>query len=240
ELGWSLSALGKIAGSGSSDFDPPQLMFGKKELPAASSPRQSSERSWSVYRASEYPDLTLNVGDTGKGKLYLILSSKGVRENATYQLGGHDLDIRRRYFKPDGTELKFPGSKVGLGDLVFVELTLTNQTREDIRNVALVDRFPAGWEIENPRLGRDNAVNWVQQSEQWEIDYMNIRDERFEVFGALKARESRKVVYALRATLAGSYTIPPVAAEAMYDPQQWARVAGTVVEVSGPWASYLE
>ncbi|MEW6775617.1 MAG: MG2 domain-containing protein [Bdellovibrionota bacterium] len=240
ELGWGLTALGKIGGSGSSDFDPPHLFFGKKELPAASGQAKTSERSWSLYRASEYPELTLDVGDTGKGPLYLILTSKGVRTNTTYPLGGKDLDIQRRYFKPDGTELRFPSSRVGLGDLVFVEIALTNQTKDDIRNVALVDRFPAGWEIENPRLGRSNAANWINPDELWELDYMNIRDDRFEVFGALKARETRRVVYALRATLAGSYTVPPVSAEAMYDPEQWARAAGTVVEVTGPWAAYLQ
>ncbi|MCQ8205735.1 hypothetical protein NP569_25950, partial [Vibrio parahaemolyticus] len=73
----------------------------------------------------------------------------------------------------------------------------------------------------------------------WSADYVNIRDDRMEVFGSLQAGESKKVVYAVRAVTAGKFTLPPVEAEAMYDPRIWAREAGEQVEVSGPWKDFL-
>jgi len=42
----------------------------------------------------------------------------------------------------------------------------------------------------------------------------------------VKPRIGGTVVYAVRATAAGRFTIPPVEAEAMYDPRIWARQPG--------------
>ncbi len=128
---------------------------------------------------------------------------------------------------------------MSLADLIYVEMELKNTTSERIQNIALVDRLPAGWEIENARLGRGGSVEWVNAEQQWAADYLNIRDDRMEMFGSLEAGESKKVVYAVRAVTAGKFTLPPVEAEAMYDPRIWARDAGQQVEVSGPWKDFL-
>jgi uncharacterized protein YfaS (alpha-2-macroglobulin family) len=121
-----------------------------------------------------------------------------------------------------------------------VAVTVTNTTGEKVSNLALVDRFPAGWEIENPRLGRGGAVSFVDAGELWQPDYLNVRDDRLEVFGALEKGESKKVVYAVRAVTSGSFLAPPVEVEAMYDPRIWAREAGGIVTVSGPWEKYVD
>ena len=55
--------------------------------------------------------------------------------------------------------------------------------------------------------------------------------------GHLDRRQSGTVVYAVRAVTAGRFTIPPVEAEAMYDPRIWARQPGREVFVNGPWVS---
>jgi uncharacterized protein YfaS (alpha-2-macroglobulin family) len=39
----------------------------------------------------------------------------------------------------------------------------------------------------------------------------------------------------VRVVTSGKFTIPPVEAEAMYDPTLWAREAGATAVVSGPW-----
>jgi len=102
-----------------------------------------------------------------------------------------------------------------------------------------VDRFPAGWEIENPRLNRGGQVEWLDLEAQWQADYLNLRDDRVEVFGALDASASVKVTYALRVVTSGRFALPPVQAEAMYDPSVWARAEGGTVQISGPWANFL-
>ena len=47
--------------------------------------------------------------------------------------------------------------------------------------------------------------------------------------------ETGTVVYAVRAVTAGRFTIPPVEAEAMYDPRIWAREGMGKVRIAGPW-----
>jgi uncharacterized protein YfaS (alpha-2-macroglobulin family) len=108
-----------------------------------------------------------------------------------------------------------------------------------MQNVALTDRVPAGFEIENPRLGRSTPLDWARPDDQWAADYLDVRDDRITVFGALEPGQARTVVYAVRAVTAGTFTLPPAEAEAMYDPRQWARVEGGTIEVASPWKDQL-
>ena len=123
---------------------------------------------------------------------------------------------------------------------MFVEVALENTTAARIPNVALVDRLPAGFEVENARLGRSMSLAWARESDQWTLEHMNLRDDRLEAFGALGPKEKRTVVYAVRAVTAGTFAVPPVEAEAMYDPATWARgqnVTGGKAVVGGPWTA---
>jgi alpha-2-macroglobulin len=128
-------------------------------------------------------------------------------------------------------------SAVKLGETFAVELTLTNKHADRVQNLALVDRLPAGWEVENPRLGRGGALSWV--GEAWKTDALNLRDDRVELFGAVERGQTVTFVYTVRAVTAGTFTQPPVEAEAMYDPRVWAREDGQVVKVAGPWDDFL-
>jgi uncharacterized protein YfaS (alpha-2-macroglobulin family) len=242
ELVWSITGLGKRISGAASNFTPPTLVADGKEVALKanedSKTARASDRSWALARASERKGLTLELKDKGEGKLYLILNSDGVRSSGTVKTGGEGLAINRTYRKLDGSAVS-PGDAVSLADLLYVEVEIKNTTAERIQNIALVDRLPAGWEIENARLGRGGAVSWVNPEELWTADYVNIRDDRMEVFGSLQSRETKKIVYAVRAVTAGKFTLPPVEAEAMYDPRIWAREGGEQVEVRGPWKDFL-
>ncbi len=241
EIAWSVVGLGKRIGQVARSYAPPVLLANDKKVSPVPPPVsvKSSDLTWNVARASEYRSMAISVSEKTKGALYLYVMSEGVREKASYEVGGHDLSVSRVYRRADGSEIDM---RLGptLGDVIYAELTLKNTGPEHVSNIALVDRFPAGWEIENPRLGRGGAVSWVDASSLWTPDYVDIRDDRFQVFGALNAHEERKVVYVLRAVTAGRFTVPPVEAMAMYDPRIWARAAGGAVTVEGPWAAYIQ
>jgi uncharacterized protein YfaS (alpha-2-macroglobulin family) len=68
---------------------------------------------------------------------------------------------------------------------------------------------------------------------------MNMRDDHLEAFGTLNPGESKKIVYTVRAVTSGKFTIPPVEAEAMYDPTLWTRAKGGTAVIGGPWAGKL-
>lgn len=238
ELVWGITGLGKFIESGDRDFEPPTLLANGRPLEAhvaVQGEAPKGERLWHVARASEYERLTLEIpeGDSER-PIYLVLSSEGVRETPEWRTGGEGLRLTRKHFDAGGrpVDLRRP---MKLGDLVYTELTLRNTTGERVANIALVDRIPAGWEIENPRLGRGGATEWMDPALLWQADHMNVRDDRLEIFGALEPNQEKRVFYAVRAVTAGRFTVPTVEAEAMYDPRIWARERQQSVTVIGPW-----
>ncbi|MCY1045141.1 MG2 domain-containing protein [Corallococcus sp. bb12-1] len=240
ELVWGITGLGKRLQGTATSFTAPTLMAGGKAV--AASPEKDarvSDRTWSLARASERTGLSVEMKDKGTGSVYLIVNSEGVRTTPEVKVGGQGLTLKRTWHSLDGTALDLKSTPVKLADLIYVQLEVTNTTGERIQNIALVDRLPAGWEIENARLGRGGSVDWVSAEEQWAPDYVNVRDDRMEVFGALQARETKKVVYAVRAVTAGSFTLPSAEAEAMYDSETWARESAGTVQVVGPWKDDL-
>ncbi|QSQ18707.1 DUF11 domain-containing protein [Pyxidicoccus parkwayensis] len=240
ELVWGITGLGKRLQGTASSFTPPVLTADGKVVAAAQGKdTRASDRTWALARASERQGLQLDVKAKEAGKLYLVLSSEGVRTDGQVKTGGQGLALSRTWRALDGTELNVRASPVTLADLVYVELTVRNTTAERVQNIALVDRLPAGWEIENARLGRGGSAAWIDADSLWAADYVNIRDDRMEVFGSLAAGESKKVVYAVRAVTAGSFTLPSAEVEAMYDPRLWARESAGTVQVSGPWKDNL-
>jgi len=117
-----------------------------------------------------------------------------------------------------------------------VRLSLTNQTARKLDNLWLTDAIPAGWEIENPRLGRGSLPEWASDEALWELDYMEVKDDAYKAFGTLESGETGTVVYAARAVTAGKFALRSASAEAMYDPREWARTAAWTARVHADWA----
>lgn len=238
ELVWAVTGLGKRIGARPGELGGAVLIANGKEVQpqGRSAGAKSSDQSWALARASERRDLSLRLSGVKGGKVYVILASEGVEENATYKLGGEGLALERSFKRMNGEPIELQDGSLRLGELVYVELALSNRTGERIQNVAVVDRIPAGWEIENPRLGRGaSALPWLDQEAIWPVSYLNLRDDRLEVFGHLDAGQTKKLVYALRAVTAGQFTVPPSEAEAMYYPDHWAREPSMRVVITGPW-----
>ena len=187
-----------------------------------------SRRRHRAYRAGLVAIVAFDV-------LWLVINSEGVRPGSTYKVGGNGLSVSRTYRALDGEQVDPAAGTLKLGDLVYVEVELANTSGATIQNIALVDRLPAGFEIENPRLGRSVKLDWVEDTELWLVDFQNTRDDRVEAFGALAPGATKKLVYTVRAVTSGTFTIPPVEAEAMYDPTLWAREAGGKAVIGGPW-----
>lgn len=237
ELVWSLTGLSKFLGA-QATFSVPLLTAGSRKLePEAPPPGSASpSRTWDVPRASEQGEIVVSVAEKGEGSLWAIVSSEGVRQGAVARAESAGLHVSRSFVDAAGVPADALNEPLRLGDLAHVVVTISNRTSERVANIALVDRIPAGWEIENPRLGRKAALDWLPEDELWAVDHLDIRDDRLEAFGHLEAGETRKLAYSVRAVTTGRFTLPSVEAEAMYDPTVRARALGGRVEVLGPWA----
>jgi uncharacterized protein YfaS (alpha-2-macroglobulin family) len=121
--------------------------------------------------------------------------------------------------------------------------------------VLLVDRLPAGFEIENPRLvgsGDVTALDWLKTSVQPE--HAEFRDDRFvaafnfsganvqaaNTENATPSGEaqaagpatSATVAYLVRAVTPGSFVHPAATVEDMYRPERYARSAAGKLTVT--------
>ena len=236
EIMWGVTGLGKWTEGAAADFGDAKLVINGKRPKPQSEHKGRADRSWSVHRLSEYENVGIELSNK-KGKVYAMISSDGVREGSEAKVGGNKLSVYRRYYDAEGNQLE-PTHQ--LGDLVYVEVKIENLTSDTLYNLALVDRLPAGWEIENPRLGRGTLPEWVDEDDLWQPEYMNLRDDRLEAFGNLASTEPRTLVYAVRVTSAGEFTAPPPEIEGMYEPEYWARDEPMHVVVRGPWDALLD
>lgn len=226
ELAWGLTGLGKSVSKAPETISATLLAGGTARPPLGT----SGSGTWLLSRP------TLQAGGisvAGKPGLYAVVTTTGNRVAGDHVWGSNGLSVNREWFDSAGDPVN--PAALELGDPLYVDITVENLSRYRVQNVALTDRVPAAWEIENPRLGRGAMPDWVDLDTLWTTDNMNVRDDRVEVFGALDAGQSAHVIYMVRATFAGTFHLPDVSTEAMYDPEMWARDPGGSIIVSGPW-----
>jgi hypothetical protein len=236
EMTWGITGLGKWIKQSGNSIEKAELSADGTTVPVAAD--NSYGVSWSLARAADYEDVELDL-DTSRGKpTYVVVSSYGVRKEPTVEYGGDGITVEREYVDVTGKPLE--DGALGLGDMAFVRLTMTNQTRDNLQNIALVDRIPAGWEIENPRHNNKQAMSTLYNRERWQQDYLEVRDDRMKVFGTVPAGHTVQVVYAVRATLAGEFTAPSVHAESMYNSEIWARQRAEKIEVKSSWGDLVD
>ncbi|MFZ9889112.1 MAG: alpha-2-macroglobulin family protein, partial [Myxococcota bacterium] len=239
ELVWGITGLGRQLAPANAGLSGQAILVSDgrplKALPVMAMGKKTatSDRTFELYRASEKNSLRLEVPSADVGKGWVVLTTEGVKRGAVMKTGGDGLVVSRAYYDEKGNEALL--DNLALGDLLFVVLTAENKSGRSVQNLALVDRLPAGFEIENPRLGRGHGADLIDESQLWQNDHLNVRDDRLEVFGHLNRGERKHVVYQVRAVTAGDFHAPPVELEAMYDPSLWARAAGGQVQVRGPW-----
>ena len=165
------------------------------------------------YTDAAWDGARIQLNIKGEGSCYYYWSAFGIQRDSFIEEYERELQVRRRYFNKDGEELT--GTFVH-GDLIVSEITVKALTA-NLENVVVVDMLPTGFEIENPRLESRAGIPWLK-AQGFKPDYIDIRDDRLIFFGTFPRQRERKFYYALRAVTQGEFTLPPIAAEAMYDP----------------------
>lgn len=120
------------------------------------------------------------------------------------------IEVFREFTNENGKSI----TSAKLGDVVYVKLNFRSLTKETVSNVALVDLLPAGLEVDIASIREDN-------SSSWQPDYVDIREDRIVVFGSVREKVDT-YVYQTRAINKGTYIVPPLFAEALYDKTVWA------------------
>ena len=128
------------------------------------------------------------------------------------------MKIRRRYLNAKGEPIA--NRTVRSGDLVQIELTIESLTA--LENIVIDDLLPAGLEIENARLEttadkRQLNTKLIQAASLFTHRRLDVRDDRLIVMGTLNGAGAGQFIYLARAVTPGTFIIPPVRGECMYD-----------------------
>ncbi|GLB48297.1 alpha-2-macroglobulin family protein [Neptunitalea lumnitzerae] len=105
------------------------------------------------------------------------------------------------------------------------EVTVTNTTDRRVNDVALTEIFPSGWEIINTRF-----TDFGDFSNN-NVTYTDIRDDRANFYFDLKEKETKVIRVLINASYLGSYYLPGIQCEAMYDNDYILRTKGKWINV---------
>ncbi|MBX2901514.1 MAG: hypothetical protein KF775_17820 [Cyclobacteriaceae bacterium] len=219
-LAWSLKAVGAFAGGEKGDLKFSYTYNGKEvttgtELPVAS-----------VSLPAEAKPAQLKVVSASKGALFVRVIQEGVPARGTEEDSEKNLTLTVTYAKADGSVLD--PALLEQGTEFVATVTVYNPGLRGLyKNLALNQIFPSGWEINNLRLTGDDAAKITGDVPT----YQDIRDDRVYTYFDLSARQTKTFKVMLTASYAGSYYLPAVSCEAMYDNGIYARKKGRVVEV---------
>jgi uncharacterized protein YfaS (alpha-2-macroglobulin family) len=97
--------------------------------------------------------------------------------------------------------------------------------------VALVDLLPGGFDLVVPQTGASSGCAFCLAAPT--LLYADPREDRV-VFYAMPGSDIQEIVYRVKATNLGRYTVPPAYGEAMYDRGVAARSAAGRIEVISP------
>jgi uncharacterized protein YfaS (alpha-2-macroglobulin family) len=158
--------------------------------------------------------------------------------------------IERTYYTLDGQKVDLASASGGIGKLKQNDrlvVVLRVEATDVGGRILLVDRLPAGLEIENPRLvesGDAKGFAWLKTDVS--PQHAQFRDDRFvaafDFFGGSGRRgrgssgeavASATVAYVVRAVTPGSFVHPAATVEDMYRPTRYARTSAGKLEIAG-------
>jgi hypothetical protein len=185
-------------------------------------------RKWSGYALGQKLIAVANAGQTTAQLVTTVSGAPLVPEPAA----SHGYELERAFYKLDGTKIDL--KSLAQNERVVVVLKIA-ESEARYAKLLVVDRLPAGLEIDNPALfdsGSIDAFSWLKR----DIDpaHAEYRDDRFVAAFDREPGQSAffSVAYVARAVAPGQYVYPPATAEDMYRPDRYGRTGFGSIEVT--------
>ncbi|MBN2737132.1 MAG: alpha-2-macroglobulin [Spirochaetales bacterium] len=153
---------------------------------------------------------SMKIDNQAEVNLFYQITKAGYLSKIPEKAEHHGMECSRVFFSQDGKEI----TSCKLGDTVKVTLRFRSTDSPHIYQAALVDLIPAGLEIDI------TSVREAEKSGKWRSDYIDIREDRLVLFGTL-AKDLMEFTYLAKAINKGSFVVPPLYGEAMYDQSLW-------------------
>lgn len=171
---------------------------------------------------------SLSVTNTGNSMLFVRVLTTGTPARGDELAEENNLNVTIKYTDNNGNVID--PMVLEQGTQFIAEVSVTHPgVRGYYSNMALNQIFPSGWEINNLRL--DQLEQTLTNSA---FTYQDIRDDRVYTYFDIGPRTTKTFRVSLTATYAGTYYLPGVSCEAMYDRSIYARTVGYEVQVIKP------
>jgi uncharacterized protein YfaS (alpha-2-macroglobulin family) len=199
------------------------------QLDIAGSPHKGAYfHSWRGFALDEKG---LTISNKGQTSVQAVVTTSGnpiVPDPAMSQ----GYSVERSFYRLNGE--KIDGASIKQTDRAVVVLKVT-EAEAAYAKLLLVDRLPAGLEIDNPDLfdgGNVDELSFIKSDVT--PTHTEYRDDRFVATfdrdGSSSATFS--IAYIVRAVTPGHYVLPPAAIEDMYRPQRFGRNAAASLDVT--------
>ncbi|MDR1437324.1 MAG: alpha-2-macroglobulin [Candidatus Symbiothrix sp.] len=210
---FALMAMGTLAEKTSGTIEFEWKLNGKKQDEV-----KSAKAACQILLPAKAAKGTLTVTNKTKGALYVHLVSKSKPLNDTFPAIAEQLKIDVSYTDPAGHPLSVSEIRQGTDFVAVLNVSNISATN-DYTGLALTYIIPSGWEIFNDRLFAGGNKADVPES----CTYRDIRDDRVLTYFDLARNRSATIKIRLQASYAGSFVLPAVRCEAMYDVSAQAR-----------------
>ena len=171
----------------------------------------------------------LTVVNTSDRTLYLQLAASGQPAEDRLPAASNGIRLEVNYLLPDGEPIDVSEIAQGTDFVAIVKVSATD-TRTSLRDVALTQVFPSGWEIINERL-MAKPLSWLESST---ATYRDVRDDRVNTYFDVPPAQTMTFFVRLNAAYLGKFFLPAASVELMYDGTKNARTQGRWVSVVRP------
>lgn len=221
---WAFLALGKVARSAKQSDVTVEVQADGKTL--ATLPAKGGSVDVSAYTGKN-----ITMKSTGSGSTFFFWNAEGIKKNMPVKQEDRNMKVRRSYYTRTGQAIT--NNQFKQGDLIVCKISLTGGN-QSVANIAISDLLPSGFEIENPRIGERANLLWVSEAQTkngLSADYLDVRDDRLLLYTNIEANATKDYYYLIRVVNAGAFSIAPIAAESMYDPNYHSYAGGGWVKV---------
>jgi hypothetical protein len=162
----------------------------------------------------------ISVANKGKDVLFAEVSVEGYAVKPPTPKDDR-IGLERTWWTADGQPVT--GRQFKTGDMLIVRVKV--QSKQRIKDALVVERVPAGMEVENLNLSQGvqasdftvDKVNVAEAMADARIKHREFRDDRFVAAADLRDGPLH-LFYVLRVVTPGTYTVPAPFAEDMYRP----------------------
>jgi hypothetical protein len=199
-----------------------------------------------TFRPADLERSAIDIVNRGGNAVDTVISVEGASLTPEPAIA-RGFTIERTFYRLNGEKIDLASANGGRATLAQNErlvAVLTINGSDKGGRVLLVDRLPAGLEVENPRLvdsGDVKTLAWLKSGRS--PKHTEFRDDRvvaaFDFFGdnsgggngASGEPVSASVAYVLRAVTPGIFVHPAATVEDMYRPERFARTASGTLEI---------